>query len=65
MTPDSEPPILPPHGRALLPAPVELRCYVCFAPTPHRDLRTYGARCAKCFAAYCSGARSLTPAEQA
>lgn len=29
-------------------------CLYCRLPTPHEDLRTYGARCAPCFKAYCN-----------
>jgi hypothetical protein len=28
-------------------------CLLCRIPTPHEDLRTYGARCRACFKAYC------------
>lgn len=47
--------VLPPHGRPPVVRQPEamLVCGWCHAPTDHSTLSTYGARCFRCYQAYC------------
>lgn len=53
---DEDAPPLPPGGVMPLPMQRQMSCMVCKAGTPVETLNNFGARCGRCFTAYCRGA---------